>query len=290
MRLLIAFCEGGYGNRYFQISYLLKNFKERKFIVFQSLQIDGAKNFRIKFIENICFITLHPRVYLVARKLTVAVAQYFQLGLGFEDIDEISGPIGVLKISNENENVIIVRDFYMVVANRENTVDSHKKILLFNANFRVPENNFDIFLHVRIGDYIKFNHRGNYLDFRYYYRYYLRSIRKISLQHSFVKCIGVYTDEPQNRIIYRLIAYAASKGIAASNASSGNAKIDWISMSRTKYGGICSASTFSLSALLSANYKIGYIPRGWLNFNRNSCFPASMIDSKYTVDGNIWII
>ena len=104
MRLLIAFCEGGYGNRYFQISYLLKNFKERKFIVFQSLQIDGAKNFRIKFIENICFITLHPRVYLVARKLTVAVAQYFQLGLGFEDIDEISGPIGVLKISNENNS------------------------------------------------------------------------------------------------------------------------------------------------------------------------------------------
>lgn len=289
MKMVIAFCEGGYGNRYFQLSYLLRNFRTSTFFIIQTLEINGAKAFRFRKKQNIYFFTLHPRLYCLLKRIITRLAIIFDCKMIIEENDEALGPTGNIKSTGKKDYLIIALDFYII-----STVNFDKLILLndiyLNKSHLKNERKLDLFIHIRMADYKSFNYKGKYLDYSYYYRYYLRSLRKISSEHPEIKTLGVYSDELNHPLVRRVIKYALKKKFKTYCSRNENPITDWAEMTYTKFGGICSASTFSLSALLSSNYSIGYIPKYWLNFNRFSTFPKSMDNENYSSDGNIWII
>ena len=266
----IAFCEGRTGNQIFQYVELRRRFK---FFVQVS---GGLKRFHIKRHRKGILVCLHPRLYRLAKRLTLWFFRSLELPVLTELTSSSNGPTGDWNSDISSIKIAVAHDFFFVVGRRidrslldEGLFYSHSK----------QNDEYDAFLHVRLGDYLAFQANGNRLDYDFYYLYYVESLKQLRLDHPTALTLALCSDEPTAGYVKKIFHVAVEFGFEVTVVDLDEGRT-WNLMTSVKQMAICSASTYSLSAALIGGVPRILIPKNWLNFNKGETYPDSMAKSK----------
>lgn len=233
-------------------------------------------------------LTLNARIYRWAKKFVLALSRMLPLPLISEEHSDKSGHTGRTTGPAKLSRTLVFIDFFMIRVKNDYDYTKIKTLIYGDGKEIVAPPEF--FIHIRCGDYKTFNLNGRRLDFRYYYKYYLNAIEYVARNYPQIKTITIFSDEVEHLLVNRIAERIQRRGFEVHKSRRTN-QDDWLAMGNSLYGGICSASTFSLSAaLLLSRQSIRIIPYNWLNFIKGQCFPSSLQSNQFIKVKNLWII
>jgi hypothetical protein len=270
MSITIAFGDGRLGNNIFQYVALAEKY-EKFFLV-----IEGTSAIKIKRDDRCMLIVLHPRLFRIFKKTALYLAGLLRTSILSEAESTTTGPQGVWKQISGTEVVVVVHSFYMVYARCSKFF--YKAFALLGTEISKCDETlpvYDGFLHIRLGDYRAFIAQNKKLDFVLYERYYEEALKIAANDFVPNMSLCIISDEPHDPMVKRVSEIAEKYGFLVF-AVPGEPSLDWRTMANAKSFGICSASTFSLSAGLAANNITLYMPNKWLNFTPGQTYPSSM--------------